>query len=252
MDKFMSKCLFLSAIVVLLAITVNFAAADEQASGVFAGSDLHLRAGELIAYQPDTDVYIMVFRRDFTLTIGDNQLSSTRAVLWLRSVRTQYMGVTKVEYNVEAYLQGDVSIKKGDIAEAAGLKITKTQVNGVKSIVAEFTVTGEVLITAEKKLTKDPRGSDLFKNAEIATGRRVIKQRPVEVPKKTKTPKPAITAGKVSTSGKPVPQKSPKKQIARAKVPQLKKPQLEKTRPERKSTRLNSSHIPLSRMPSSA
>ena len=224
----MSKGLFLSAVVVLLAITVNFTTADEQATAALAGSDLHLKAERLITYQPSTDLHILMFRKDFNLAIGDNQFSSTEAVLWLKSVRTEYLGVVKIEYNVEAYLQSDISIKKGGIAKATVVEITETQINGIKSIVAKFTVTGEIFATADERLAEDPRDSDLFRNAEIATGRRVIEQSPVEAPKKAETPKPTIAVKKVLTPDKPVPQQPTKTQITKAKVTQPEKAKPEK------------------------
>ena len=90
----------------------------------FAGQDLHLAAGRMTAYESgdfaDAE-HILTFADTFSMVIGDNQLASDSAVVWLRTITADYRGTRRIDYNAQVYLQGNVSVKQGRGARTTDL-----------------------------------------------------------------------------------------------------------------------------------
>ena len=131
---------------------MNAAGIERPEMQSFAGQDLHLGGSEFISYQPQPDKNILIFEGNFSLNVGDNTFTSDSAVVWLQSSRSEYHGGTNIEYYVQAYLEGNVSVKKGKAA--ATTNIATRDISG-RSFIARFTVTGDVFATAEKRKVAD-------------------------------------------------------------------------------------------------
>jgi hypothetical protein len=135
----------------------------------FVGQDLHLAGTELISYQLSTGEFTLVFQDGFSMSMGANQFSSDNAVVWLESVTTDFRGRIRIDYKARVYLEGNVSVKKGRGARAAGLH--ETIIENGRSMVVRFDVSGEVFVTAAKRKIADPRGLELYKNGLAAVER---------------------------------------------------------------------------------
>ena len=180
------KKLFILVTVVLAGGAVSFAGeggVSQQKAQPFAGQDLQLSGREVISYQSDKGEHILVFQDGFSMSIGANQFFSDRAVIWVEVVTTEFLGESRIDYKVKTYLEGGVSVKKGKSAETADL--SQTVVEDGRSMVVQFGVSGEVLVTAEKREIADPRGLELYKKAEAAIvpgGPKFVVQAEAQVP----------------------------------------------------------------------
>ncbi|MHC4259108.1 MAG: LPS assembly protein LptD [Planctomycetota bacterium] len=133
------------------------------------GQDLYLSGRELISYQPTTDAHILLFEKKFSMSIGANQYSSDKAVVWLESMTIESGGRVRIDYLVKVYLEGKVSVKRGQGARTSGLRQTVVEQRGRgRVIVVRFGVSGEVFVTADKREIADPRESELYKNGLAA------------------------------------------------------------------------------------
>ena len=128
-------------------------AVGNQNGGAFAGLDLHLSAGSVISHQLSTGRYALVFEDGFSMSVGGNRFSSDKAVVWLESITTESRGRVRIYYTVKAYMEGSFRSRKGSAAKS--VDITETVV-GSSSRVILFSVNGEVFVTAENRLIKDP------------------------------------------------------------------------------------------------
>jgi hypothetical protein len=155
--------------VVFAAGAVSFAVEGEvsqQRAQAFAGQDLQLSGREVISYQSDSGEHILVFQGVFSMLVGANQFFSDSAVVWVKGATTEFLGESRIDYKVKAYLEGSVSVKKGKSAKTTDLNQTVVEDSG--SMVVQFDVSGEVFVTAEKREIADPRGLELYKKAEAA------------------------------------------------------------------------------------
>lgn len=157
--------LLLFSITVLLPAAASFAI-ESQSAQAFGGQDLYLQGGELLSYQLITGEHILLFQNGFEMSIGANEFSSDNAVVWLRSELTEFRGRVYTEVKVRAYLQGNISVKKGKGAKTTDL--SETVVEQGRSMVVRFSVTGEVFVTADKREIADPRGLELYRKALAA------------------------------------------------------------------------------------
>jgi hypothetical protein len=127
-------------------------AATAQRSESFAGQDLHLTAPNMTIYEsPDMaeDEHILVFEGTFSMSVGDNQLSSDGAVVWLKTISSDYRGAIRIDYNAQVYLQGNVAVKQGRGARTTDL--SQIVVERGEALVARFLVTGEIFATADQQ-----------------------------------------------------------------------------------------------------
>ena len=149
----------------LSAATVVFGLDSEQAR-YFAGQDMHLKSGKVISYQPQSGQHLLVFEDKLTLTIGDNRYSCDKAVVWLETVSTEYLGQVTIDYDVKAYLSGNVKVKKGK--SALTVRMDRETVDNGSAEVLSFRAGGEVFVTADIREEADPRESEFFKKAEAS------------------------------------------------------------------------------------
>jgi hypothetical protein len=159
-DVRMQKNKLIILIMMVLAFgVVSFAVEGEvsqQKAQPFAGQDLQLSGQEVISYQSDSGEHVLVFQGRFSMSIGANQFFSDSAVVWAEGATTEFLGESRIDYKVKAYLEGSVSVKKGKSAKTTDLSQTVVKDSG--SMVVQFDVSGEVFVTADKRETADPRG----------------------------------------------------------------------------------------------
>lgn len=172
-------------------------AMEVDKASAFAGQDLHMAGAKLISLQPATEKHILVFENGFSMSIGGNQFSSDKGVVWLDAVVTEFRGRLSVDYNARVYLEGNVSVKKSKSAKSTDLSQSIIEEN--KSMFVWFSVSGEVLVTADERQISDPRQSELYKKAlavsdTIVIGPKFVIQPqarvPLWIPEKQVVPKP--------------------------------------------------------------
>jgi hypothetical protein len=144
----------------------------------FGSEDLNIKGKSVSTFQTNDNEQILVFDKGFNLTLGDNKLKSEKAVVWLNTIKTEHLGVAETEYKLTVYLQEKVNVNQGLSSKMSGVETQNQVVEGAESLVAKFTVTGEVFITADSRITEDPRTSILYRNALIATGQMQIEHKP--------------------------------------------------------------------------
>ncbi|RKY08725.1 MAG: hypothetical protein DRP65_08755 [Planctomycetota bacterium] len=143
-----------------------------EAAELFAGQDLHLAAGCMTIYKgPELadDEHILTFEDSFSITIGDNQLSSDRSFVRLSTVRADYLGTCRIDYNAQVYLEGNVSIRQGKGARTTDLN--RVVVERGEALVARFLVNGEIFATADEHniaSVSELEDLEIYKNAAAA------------------------------------------------------------------------------------
>jgi hypothetical protein len=148
----------------------GFCEINSSQAKYFGAEDLNIRGRSMTNFQTKEDEQLLVFDKGFELTLGDNHLKSEKAVVWLNTIVTDNKGQQITEYKLTVYLQDKVNMNQGKAAKMSGVETQNQIVEGAESLVAKFTVTGEVFVTADKRIAEDPRTSDLYRNAQIATG----------------------------------------------------------------------------------
>ncbi len=155
--------------VILAAGAVSLASEGEvsnREAQPFVGQDLQLSGGDVISYQSDSGEHILVFQDRFLMSIGANHFSSDRAVVWVKGITSEFWGGGNIDYKVKTYLEGSVLVRKGKSAKTTD--ISQTVVEDRQSIVVQFGVSGEVFVTADKRVSTDPRDLALYKKAEAS------------------------------------------------------------------------------------
>ena len=172
------RTLFILVLLVLLSGTVRSAmdGGDQPIprASAFVGQDLHMAGRAVISHQLSTGEHILVFREGFSMSIGANQFSSDRAVVWLLPGSAwmaenavgkgqKFSMGARIGYEAKVYLQGDISVKKTRGARMTDL--SETVIEQGRAMVIQFGVRGEVFVTAEKREIADPRGLELYARA---------------------------------------------------------------------------------------
>jgi hypothetical protein len=142
----------------------------------FIGQDLHLAGKEVINYQLSATEYTLVFPNGLSMSIGANQFSADRGVIWLESVRTEFgrpKAQVRIDYRAIVYLEGNVSVKKADGAKTTDLN--QTIVEDGQAMIVRFDVTGEVFVTADRREESNPQELELYRKAKDY----VLKEKPV-------------------------------------------------------------------------
>jgi hypothetical protein len=127
-------------------------AANSDASGVFAGQDLHFNADKLTTYQVDPLVagdHVLYFDGAFSMSIGSNQLTSDSAIVWLKTISDEHRGTKTVDYNAQVYLEGNVSMVKGKLSRTTD--IGQLIVDQGQVMITRFLVSGEIYATAQTR-----------------------------------------------------------------------------------------------------
>ena len=142
-------------VAIILVFSLSGAEINSSQGGLgefFAGQDLHLGALRMTVYKsgyPERAEQILVFEGGFSLTIGANQLLSDSAVVWLETIRSDYLGNVRIDYNAQVYLEGNVSIQQGNGALTTDLG--KIVVEQGEALVSRFFVSGEVYAKAQSR-----------------------------------------------------------------------------------------------------
>jgi len=172
------KTLFILVLLVLLSGTVRSAmdGGDQPIPGAsaFVGQDLHMAGRAVISHQLSTGEHILVFRDEFSMSIGANEFSSDSAVVWLvpgsgemaESAVRQGQKVSdeaRIGYEAKVYLRGGLSVKKAKGARMTDL--SEKVIEQGQVMVIWFGVSGEVFVTADKRETAEARGLELYANA---------------------------------------------------------------------------------------
>ena len=175
-----SRMLFCTCILVILCSCFPklFAANDtgiaSEEGEAFAGNNLHLTASEAITYELSTGEHILIFpapassdasrgvgQGKFSMSISNQQFSSDNAVIWLLPSSAEAVKSADAHWEAIVYLQGNVSAEKAGQPQMLGADKLMED----KQMVVRFVVNGEVLITADKKESTDPRGLELYTKA---------------------------------------------------------------------------------------
>jgi hypothetical protein len=141
----LSGCLLVVA--VLSAWAWSLAPAAQDAS--FAGQDLHLSGKSMkVSRSADpSEKHILIFEDGMTLRLGDNQLSSDKAVVLITRLQSEHRGIQQNDYDVRVYLEHNVTVIQGKSARTSG--VDNTVLNRGQALVARFLVTGEIFAEAE-------------------------------------------------------------------------------------------------------
>jgi len=190
-----NRTLYILVFWAVLWVPASWAIEAEKAE-LFVGQDLHLRGRELISHQLDTGGYALVFTDGFSMSIGANEFSSGTAVVWLESLSAEFVGRGPAGYRATVYLRGKVSQEKAVGARTTDLSQAAIEDGG--AMVVWFVVSGEVLVTADKREVADPGGLELYKKALGGLRAAGIGERIVEsAVEKPRPQKPGEEAAKV-------------------------------------------------------
>jgi hypothetical protein len=196
------KTLFILVLLVLLSGTVRSAmdGGDQPipSASAFVGQDLHMAGRAVISHQLSTGEHILVFRDEFSMSIGANEFSSDSAVVWLvpgsagmaeSAVRQgqKLSDGARIGYEAKVYLRGGLSVKKAKGARMTDL--SETVIEQGQVMVIQFGFSGEVFVTADKRETADARGLELYANA--FAGLRKAEILPMSDEAEPREPKPA-------------------------------------------------------------
>ncbi len=212
-------------LLIILSTLCRLSAVEPDSAKLFGADDLHLRGEVMTSYQSPDGENVLVFDDGFELLIGDNQLKSDKAVVWLKSQVTEYLGDVSIDYKVTVYLQGKVKIHRGPGSKTTALELDETTADGPEAMVAEFIVSGEIFATAEKKIVGDVRTTQLYRNGLVATGRVKLVPMPAEEPTLVLEKEPPnileriFTAGSKDQTGQPLPLPVPQPQVPRFQYP---------------------------------
>lgn len=119
---------------------------------LLAGEDLRMQANQMWACKQTQlpDEHVLLFENGFSMSIGDNQLSSQNAVIWLKDWGHDRLGFgSQAYYQAQVYLENDVSFHQGKRARTTSLD--QLIVQDHQHLVVRFLVTGQVFITADNQ-----------------------------------------------------------------------------------------------------
>jgi hypothetical protein len=158
----MHRRMILAGTVAALWVWNTASAIEKSQANLFGGQDLHLTAQHLQEYQPSPERHVLIFKGDFSMSIGANQFSSNSAVIWLQRNTSNYQGRVSSDYYAQAYLEGNVNVSKGKTA--ATTNINSDIMHG-QQMVTRFTVSGDVFVTAQDRTNIDPNTSPVYQLA---------------------------------------------------------------------------------------
>jgi hypothetical protein len=130
------------------------------------GQDLYLAGKELVGFKLRTDKHVLMFEQGFSASIGADQFTCDKAVVWLKPVTSRIRDLVRTGYKGQMYLQDNISTKK--IRGASVTDLSQTVLKKGESMLLRLTVSGDVFVTAEERQTADPRGSELYARAIAA------------------------------------------------------------------------------------
>ncbi|MBN1815978.1 MAG: hypothetical protein JW828_01370 [Sedimentisphaerales bacterium] len=121
---------------------------QSELGAAFIGQDLHLNGNRLIMHQEPAPEgkHTLVYEEGFSMSIGSNELSSDRAVVWIDTSITEFRGRIKVHHEALIYLHGNVWAKRGATGMSSGMDTTI--IDRGESLVVKLPVSGEIFTTA--------------------------------------------------------------------------------------------------------
>ena len=149
--------------IVACLFSVSAFAQKEEIAAYLAGHDMRLVGEQVISHTLDDGVNTLVFTEGVNLTMGANWLSADKAVVWVEPVHSEYRGMANTDFKTTVYLEGNIVHKKGKLSRSVNLSESVMENGG--SLVAGFIVTGQVFVTAELRLERDPSEMGLYRDA---------------------------------------------------------------------------------------
>jgi hypothetical protein len=172
----------LSIIIICLLIHAGLSAVCIAAAAPRAISpDLYLSGRDVVSPKPEAGQNVLVFEKGVLISLGQNRFSGDRGVVWVESEQAEVQGRAVIEYQVKAYLEGDLSLNKGHGVKDFGLeRIAK----GPAAIVW-FTISGKVFVTADNRRQEEIKNMALYVKAAEAVSTAKVKLPPMGKARKT-------------------------------------------------------------------
>jgi hypothetical protein len=163
----------MTGLVLWMAVLVGGIAANDGSDSpqLLAGEDLHIQAPRMWACrQTQTpDEHVLLFENGFSMSIGDNHLSSRNAVVWLRAWGGGQPGFSsQTYYQAQVYLETDVSFRQGKRAKTTSLE--QVIMEDGHSLLVRFLVSGEVFATADEQkelACEELQKQDLYQRGSV-------------------------------------------------------------------------------------
>ncbi|MBL7152842.1 MAG: LPS-assembly protein LptD [Phycisphaerae bacterium] len=186
------KVVYISVMLAAACGQVSWAIEAHQVAAL-TGQDLHLNGAGVVSHRLSSGEHILVFGDGVDMSIGANAFSSGSAVVWLESMAAELVEEGRAGYTAMAYLGGSVSVQKAVGALTTDLHQIPTA-DG-RAMVVWFSVSGEVLVSAEKREIGDPHGTEFYTKAVIALrdagiGDGIVKAAKLPEPKPPEPPEP--------------------------------------------------------------
>ena len=170
-----------------------------------SGQDMYIN-GKSVVVSGAQDKRIFVFDDDVSLSLGDNELSSSKAVLWVDQPTGKTLGDVSRDYRVKAYLEGDVNIIAGPKSRMTN--INRQLVQRGNSLFVTFVVSGQVFVTSDDLKEADVSDIDIYrKAASIYSGDKLVvnispkAQIPGIVPQPARSRRVETVAGQAEDDG---------------------------------------------------
>ncbi len=146
----------------LIFTAISFAQAEEiEFSRAYSGQDLYLDADRIVMDTSAGDERIVVFREKFELDFAGNHYKSNNAVARISTRQVEHRGKVYTDHEVVICLIDDIDVRKDKLARSANIE--ESVIEKGKEIRLELMVDGNVYLTAEKRIEKDPREMEFYK-----------------------------------------------------------------------------------------
>jgi len=147
-------------IVATLALCASAVQGRDELASAFGGQDLHVSGGSLVLSRQGGPEgrHTLVFEEGVTVSIGSNEMSARRAVIWIDPRRAEYRGRMEVSYRVVVYLRDQVWAQRGATGLTSGLDTVV--IDQGEALLVTFEVTGEVFVTALRQREASPDETD--------------------------------------------------------------------------------------------
>ncbi len=142
----------MTGLLIIAVLVSGIADVPMDSTGLLAGQDLQLKAPVMWACRQTQrpDEHVLLFENGFSMTIGDNYLSSQNAVLWLRAYGRDVPGMSNQSYyQVQVYLENDVVVRQGKRSRSTGME--RLLLDGGDNLIVRVVVTGEVFASADQQ-----------------------------------------------------------------------------------------------------
>lgn len=139
-------------LVITALVSGIFAAGQYDSIEQLAGQDLHVSALKVSSCRQAMapDEHVLLFEDGFSMSIGDNQLSSKNAVVRLKNYGFNIPGMgSQSYYHAQVYLENDVKFHQGKKAKSTSLD--RVIIDGGDDLIIRFIVTGDVLVTTDQQ-----------------------------------------------------------------------------------------------------